>query len=126
MNAALTSGIWDSLWTCVVIALAASSISITQGELFAPLRNGMQKLGHMIGHLFQCFFCVSHWVVFLGIAIYRPQLTDSSFALIDWIVAGFFSLTLSTLISGLLFKVLLTGMAKKIRDKELKDMFAPK
>ncbi len=80
----------------------------------------------MIGHLFQCFFCISHWVVLLGIAIYRPAVTDSGFALLDWIVAAFFSLTLSTLVSGLLFKVLLTSMAKKIRDKELKDMFAPK
>lgn len=128
MSTVLAATTSHSLWTCVVIALAASSISlsITQGELFAPLRKWMQKAGHMIGHLFQCFFCVSHWTVFLGIAIYRPVIVDSGFALVDWVVAGFFSLTLSTLVSGLLFKVFLTSMAKKVRDKELKDLFAPK
>ncbi len=30
------------------------------------------------------------------------------------------------LVSGLLFKVLLTGMAKKLRDKEVKEIFAAK
>lgn len=128
MSTALSPAIWDSLWVCFVIALAASSISIsiTQGELFAPLRTWAQKIGHMTGYLFQCFFCISHWVVFLGIAIYRPEITHSGFALVDWVVAAFFSLTISTLVSGLLFKVLLSGMAKKVRDKELKEMFAPK
>ena len=123
MGTVLTPATWDSLWTCFVLALATSSISvsITQGELFAPLRNWAQKVGHMTGHLFQCFFCISHWVVFLGIAIFRPTITSSGL-----IVAAFFSLTLSTLVSGLMFKVLLTGMAKKVRDKELKEMFAPK
>ncbi|CAM5351543.1 DUF1360 domain-containing protein [Pseudomonas aeruginosa] len=128
MGTVLTPATWDSLWTCFVLALATSSISvsITQGELFAPLRNWAQKVGHMTGHLFQCFFCISHWVVFLGIAIFRPTITSSGLVLVDWIVAAFFSLTLSTLVSGLMFKVLLTGMAKKVRDKELKEMFAPK
>jgi hypothetical protein len=128
MHTVLSPDVLNSLWVCFVIALAASSISIsiTQGELFAPLRNWAQKAGHMTGHLFQCFFCISHWIVFVGIAIYRPAITESGFAPVDWIVAAFFSLTLSTLVSGLLFKVLLTGMAKKVRDKEIKEMFAPK
>ena len=128
MSTVLTSEIGQSLWVCVVIAVAASSISlsITQGELFAPLRNWLQRVGHMVGHLFQCFFCISHWGVFLGIAVYRPAITHSGFALVDWTVAGFFTLTLSTLVSGLLFKVFLMSMTKKVRDKELKDMFASK
>ncbi|QQK63820.1 DUF1360 domain-containing protein [Cobetia sp. cqz5-12] len=118
----------NALWTCFVMALAASSIaiSITQGELFAPLRQYAQRFGHMISHLFQCFFCISHWVVFAGMVFYHPTLTNSGFVLVDWILAGFFTLTLSTLVSGLLFKVLLTGMAKKVRDKEVKEIFAAK
>ncbi|WP_171962098.1 DUF1360 domain-containing protein [Bordetella trematum] len=118
----------ESLWICLVIAVAASSISmsLTQGELFAPLRAWAQKFGHMTGYLFQCFFCLSHWIVFLGIAIYRPQLIHSDYVLVDWIVAAFFSLTISTFTSGLMFKVFLTSMTKKMREKELKEMYSQK
>ena len=128
MTTVFSTDTLNSLWVCIVIALAASSISIsiTQGELFAPLRQRALQYGHMIGHLFQCFFCISHWVVFMGIVFYHPTLTHSGFILVDWVMAGFFSLTLSTLVSGLLFKVLLTGMAKKVRDKEVKEIFAAK
>lgn len=123
MNTTISPEIWSSLWTCFAIAVAASSISmsISQGEVFAPLRNWAQKVGHMTGYLFKCFFCLSHWFVFLGVAIYRPAITQSGFPLVDWTLAAFFSLTLSTLVSGLIFKVFCTAMASKLLEKELMD-----
>lgn len=96
-----------TLTTCLMIALAASSISmtVTQTELFAAFREWTVKKNALIGHLFQCFYCLSHWVVFGGMVIYRPALLSSDFALIDWIMTAFITITIATLINGLMFKV---------------------
>ncbi|MDH2624471.1 hypothetical protein V3N00_15170 [Acinetobacter baumannii] len=128
MNIYLTNESMQALWACVVLSVAASSIAITitHTEVFSPLRAWMQKLGHMIGYLFQCFYCMSHWIVFLGILIYRPQILNSSSFLADFIVSVFFTLTLSTFISGIFFKVFLTAMAMKVREKEVKEIMTKK
>jgi len=95
------------LTTCLMIALAASSISITvtQTELFAAFREWTMKKNAMIGHLFQCFYCLSHWAVFGGMLVYRPALLHSGIAVIDWVMTAFITITLATLINGLMFKV---------------------
>ena len=118
----------NALWTCLVIAIAASSISytITQTELFGPLRNWTQKLGHMIGYLFTCFYCMSHWVVFAGILIYQPVLIDSGHLVIDLIISTFFTITLTAFFCGFIYKVFLTAIAMKMKEKEIKDMMAGK
>jgi len=123
----LTSETWSALWVCFVIAFAASSISITisQTEVFAPWRKFTEKLGHMIWYLFQCFYCVKHWVIFLGIAIYQPILVQSGYRFVDLVVAAFFTVTLSTLISGLMFKVFMGAMEKKSKEAEMKAKRSP-
>lgn len=117
---------WNALWICVVIAIAASSISITmsQTEVFAEWRALTKRVHPKLGYLFQCFYCIKHWVVFLGIAIYRPILIGSGFNVIDLTVSAFFTITLSTFVSGILFQVFLLAMAKKVREQEVTTMFA--
>lgn len=117
-----------ALWACFVIAVASSSISysITQTELFVPVRAWAQKLGHMIGYLFTCFYCMSHWVVFAGILIYQPILVDSGYLAVDLIVSSFFTITISAFISGFIFKVFLTAIAMKLKEKEIKEIMAKK
>ncbi|WP_396233632.1 hypothetical protein [Acinetobacter baumannii] len=126
MNAYLTNESLHAFGACLVLAFAASSIAITitHTEVFAPLRAWTQKLGHMVGYLFQCFYCMSHWVVFLGILIYRPRILSSGSVLADLIVSAFFTLTLSAFVSGIFFKVFLTAMAMKVREKEVKEIMA--
>lgn len=96
-----------ALTECILIALASSSISmtITQTELFAPLRAWTAKKNAMLGHLFHCFYCMSHWVVFAGVLVYRPLLLQSGVVIIDGIMTAFITLTLATFINGLLFRV---------------------
>lgn len=117
-----------ALWTCLVIAIASSSISITitETELFVPWRAWTGKVHYKLGYLFSCFYCLSHWVVFLGIAIYRPIVVSSGYLVVDWIVSAFFTITISTFISGLMFKVFMTAMAKKVKEKDFKELFAHK
>lgn len=47
------------LTTCLMIALAASStsITVTQTELFAAFRGWIAKKNSMVGHFFQGFYC---------------------------------------------------------------------
>lgn len=113
----------SALWVCVVIAIAAASISytITMTELFAPVRSWSQKLGHMIGYLFTCFYCMSHWVVIAAVLIYRPRLIQSDLPSADLIVSIFFTITLAALVCGLLFRVFLTAMAMKLKQKEMAE-----
>nr|WP_319552200.1 DUF1360 domain-containing protein [uncultured Vibrio sp.] len=113
-----------SLWICFAIAVAASSISITmtQTELFVPLQNIASKCGHMISYLFKCFYCMKHWVAILGVAIYQPRIIISDYILADWTVSLFFTITLSSLVSGLIFKVFVNAMNKKLKEKEVQDV----
>lgn len=117
----LESQLISSVWTCLVIALASGtvSITITQTELFAPLRALMQKAGHMTGYLFQCFYCMKHWIVGIFVLIYQPMLVKSDFWLIDLIVSWFFTVTISTFVSGLVFKVFLLAMDSHMKTQQL-------
>lgn len=109
-----------TLTTCLMIALAASSISITvtQTELFAAFREWTAKRNALVGHLFQCFYCLSHWVVFGGMAVYRPALLNSGVALIDWVMTAFVTITFATLISGLMFKVFQAAISMHVMKHE--------
>lgn len=122
MTDLLPSGALLALWQCLVVAVAASSIAITvtQTELFRPWREWTAAKNHMIGYLFKCFYCFSHWVVFAGIAIYRPVLVASGALWVDWIVSAFFTLTLSAFVSGLFFKVFQAAMAKAMLEKDMR------
>jgi hypothetical protein len=59
-----------------MIALAAISMTVTQTELFAAFREWTTKKNAGWG-FFQCFYCLSHWVVFGGMLVYRPALLQS-------------------------------------------------
>lgn len=128
MSEVFNGAVLNALWSCLVIAVAASSISytITQTELFAPVRLWSQKLGHMIGYLFTCFYCMSHWVIFVGILVYKPILISSGHVVVDLLVSAFFTITLSAFICGFIFKVFLTAIAMKLKEKEIKEVMSKK
>jgi hypothetical protein len=68
----------DDVLACVIIgtASAAVAMSFTQGTMFEPLRKWISAQNKLIGELANCFFCMSHWIVFAGIAVYRPRPLD--------------------------------------------------
>lgn len=116
------------LWTCLMIAIAASSIAITitQTEVFAPLRALTDKMGHMISYLFKCFYCMTHWIVFVAIILYQPRLVHSAYLIVDLTVTAFVTIALATFSSALIFKSFLVAMAMKVREKEVKEIFSQK
>lgn len=120
----MMSELITELTTCLMIALAASSISmtVTQTELFAAFREWTTKKNAMMGHLFQCFYCLSHWVVFGGMLVYRPALLHSGFAFIDWVMTAFITITIATLINGLMFKVFQAAVSTHVMKHEAQKL----
>ena len=111
-----------ALWTCAVLAVAASSISITvtQTEIFAPLRSAMNRVHPMVGHLFHCFYCFSHWAAIAGVALYRPVLISSGYPLADLTISVFFTIGLAALTSGLIFTAFIAAVTKHAKQAQLK------
>jgi hypothetical protein len=89
---------------CIVIALTCSGIamSFTQGSMFDPIRAWIMSKNKLLGDLFKCFFCLSHWLAFAGVAIYQPRPLQS-ILLIDLTLSVFTIVTVATLASGLMF-----------------------
>jgi hypothetical protein len=87
-----------------VLALATSAISMsfTQGSMFEPLRSWIARQNALLGELARCFFCLSHWIAFAGVAVYQPRPVQIWW-LADLAVAAFVVIALATLISGMMF-----------------------
>lgn len=96
----------ESLWNCVVLALVVSgtSYTITMTDIFEPLRTFFARKSKWLGKLFSCFHCLSHWITFLLVALYRPQVIPGDFALLNLAVTAFFIIQLATYFTGFVFK----------------------
>ena len=108
---------------CVVIALACSGIamSFTQGPVFDSLRAWIMNKNKLLGDLFKCFFCLSHWLAFAGVAIYQPRPLQGMLAA-DLIVAAFLIVALATLSSGLMFAAFFTaGQFHAFRERMMQQ-----
>jgi hypothetical protein len=116
----------NDLLACVVIALTCSGISMsfTQGSMFDPVRAWIMGKNKLLGDLFKCFFCLSHWLAFAGVAIYQPRPLHSTL-LVDLVVASFTIVTLATLSSGLMFATFFTaGQFHALRERMMQQQQA--
>lgn len=122
----LSENLLQNIWICLVIALVSAciAISVTQQEMFRPLRQWAAQKHPMAGHLFSCFYCFSHWVVFAGIAIYRPGVVNSGNTLLDLVVTAFFTVSLAALCSGVILQVIRIAIAKASEELDLKNKSA--
>ncbi|WP_054179533.1 DUF1360 domain-containing protein [Trabulsiella odontotermitis] len=123
----MTSVLSSNLSTCLMIALASASLAmtITQTELFTTLRAWATRINDLLGHLFSCFYCMSHWMVAGGMLIYHPSLLKSGIGLIDWLTTAFAVLTITTFINGLLFKVFQAAIRTHMMKHEAQQILNP-
>ncbi|WP_157786652.1 DUF1360 domain-containing protein [Pseudomonas tolaasii] len=82
------------------------------------------ETGQSVGYLFQCFYCMKHWVVLGLTLLYQPALIKSGFLVADLAVSWFFTVTVRCFVSGIVFKVFLLAMGSKIEEKELMALLA--
>jgi hypothetical protein len=96
----------EALWTCAVLAMVVSgtSFTITGTEIFEPMRRFLAARSERLGHLTACFYCTSHWVTFLLIALCRPVLVSTGIGLVDLAISAFFVIQLAAFLTGVLFK----------------------
>lgn len=55
------------------LACSDIAMSFTRGSMFDPVRAWIMSKNKLLGDLFKCFFCSSHWLAFAGVAIYQPR-----------------------------------------------------
>lgn len=90
---------------------ACISFTISETKLFEPLRNWLETKITFLGKLFNCGYCLGHWVAFLLVAIYQPRLFVSFFFLIDY----FFTALAIAWLSA--FQWIVLGYLTKITEK---------
>ena len=81
-----------------IISLAVSTISvtITKAKIFEPFRLIIEKKHKKLGELFHCPYCLSNWISFFFVLLYRPHIFINGLFLTDQIVAAFVMIELAT------------------------------
>lgn len=82
----------------LALAVAAASFTIARTKITEPLR---KKLGttSWFGKLINCPYCVSHWLSFGAVGIYRVRLVDQLYVL-DLLVTAMAMVAVSAFIIG--------------------------
>ena len=58
-------------------AVASISFTVTESKLFRSFREWVKRKNTFLGELVSCGYCLSHWLAFAFIAIYKPRLFKS-------------------------------------------------
>lgn len=83
------------------MAISAISITISRGAIFEPLRLLAHKKAKLLGTLLSCIYCTTHWVA-LAVLLIWGNFTSAP----DFLITLFASIAISSLISGILLKLL--------------------
>jgi uncharacterized membrane-anchored protein len=97
-----------ALIVVVFLALAVSTLSmtITKAKVSKPLRDAIAKRSKWFGELFSCPYCMSHWLAFGAVAIYRPAVVDSGVYVVDLFVSSLVIVALASFSAGLIFRAI--------------------
>jgi hypothetical protein len=58
-------------------AVASISFTVTESKLFRFFWEWVKGKNPFVGALVSCGYCLSHWLAFVCIAIYKPGLFES-------------------------------------------------
>lgn len=91
----------SAIVTCLLlgIGIGAAAFTIARTKISAPFRAWVTKRSTWFGSLVSCPYCLSHWLAFAAIAIYRPR-PVAKFLVIDWGVAWFLTVAVAALMAG--------------------------
>lgn len=73
----------------ILLSMVTASISFTISEsyLFSSIREYIKDRNEILGHLFSCGYCLSHWVAFILVAIYQYKIFNGFF-IIDYFLTA--------------------------------------
>lgn len=110
---------------CVVLilALATASISITvaKGQIFELPRTWLKAQNAFLGELFSCPYCVSHWVTFAFVAVYRPRLVQGFWPL-DLFISAMVIVALAMPIAFVIYRSFAYLLPPPTHDAEVDDL----
>lgn len=87
------------------LALPVASISLTtsRAKVFAGFRTWAAERSAWFGKLVECTYCTSHWVAFLAVAFYQPNVMNSGVLFVDLMASAFAVVALAAPMAGLMF-----------------------
>jgi hypothetical protein len=87
----------DHFAQAAVLALAVGSVAftMTRSKISSPYRVWLakraprSKFWQWVFDLFACPYCLSHWLAFIAVAVYRPWIISRPFAETGWVAVQF-------------------------------------
>lgn len=111
-----------NLLTLAFLALAVSVVSLTVAKTraFSVIRERTSAKSEWLGYLFSCPYCLSHWISFLVVVVYRPITVSSGMLLADLAVSAFVIVALATMSSWVIYHAY-KGLVDRFQWEELSE-----
>jgi len=95
------------IFNLIILSMCVSTVSltITKSKFFSFLRYWVNKRNERLGALLSCSYCMSHWVATFFVIllyIYSPIIMVTNILLIDAIITIFATISLATIITGIM------------------------
>jgi len=58
------------------LATASISFTVTETKIFKSFREWVKRNNFVLGELVSCGYCFCHWIAFILVAIYQPNLFE--------------------------------------------------
>jgi len=87
------------------LAVASISLTISRAKIFSPHREWIARRNIWVGDLISCPYCTSHWISFI-VCLEFDSLVITNWVLIDYLIHAFSIISVSSIIMGLILKLL--------------------
>lgn len=87
------------------LAIGVVSLTLTQAMLFEWLRGWIEDRSEFLGELFNCPYCMAHWIALGAMFIYQPMLIGTGPLWANWAVSWFAMVALGSVVSGLILRL---------------------
>jgi FlaA1/EpsC-like NDP-sugar epimerase len=88
----------------LALAVSVISLTITKSKVFSGIREKIVQKSERVGSVVICPYCLSHWISFLLVAVYRPMTVSSGMLIIDLVVSALVIVALATVASWVVYK----------------------
>lgn len=84
------------------LVTASLTVTLSRGKIFDVPRDWVARKSDFLGRLLSCPYCLSHWVAFAIVGVYRPQALSAQ-PVVNFFAVSFAVVTLAALLIGAVF-----------------------
>ncbi|WP_328745070.1 hypothetical protein OHT57_06460 [Streptomyces sp. NBC_00285] len=88
------------------VAVASAALTVSRTAIMGPFREFVLRHSTFAGRLVGCSYCISHWLSFGAVLLYRPRLTHL-FLPLDLLVTTMVMVTLAAILTGAIARALI-------------------